>query len=68
MGVVGDRDVLFLKRHCQGESLDIGWSGRADRETISRSGVLCINVVSLVWSYRSVEAALEEEHTLDYSS
>lgn len=38
--MVGDRDVLFLKRHCQGESLDIGWSGRAERETISRSGVL----------------------------
>lgn len=46
--MVGDRDVLFLKRQCQGESLDIGWSGRADRETISRSGVPCVNVERLV--------------------
>lgn len=50
VGVVGQGDVLVLKHNCQGESLDIGWSGRADRDTISCSSLLCVHLESLVRS------------------
>lgn len=60
--MVGERDVLFLKHHCQGESLDIGWSSRANRDIISSS---VYNKCKVCFAtYRSMEPVVKELHEL----